>query len=347
MRIGRVPGVLALGLGGALVARALGMPMPFLLGALVAVAGVAMVAFDRFGHTLTFPQGLRKVFIAVIGTMIGASFTAELVSAIPGLWPTVLAIPVYTVLAHAAGYAVIYRFSGYDRTTAFFASMPGGLIEAVSIGEAAGADPRILSLQHFARITMVVFMVPMAFLYWEGHAVGSAAGQNLQSGVVTLWDVAGLGAVAALGAWLGPYLRLPAAHMVGPMILSAALHGTGVLHLASPGWLLAASQLVIGTALGAMFGGIKTAQIARSVGLAAVAMLAMLALSLVFAIGLAQVSTVDGKAIFLSFAPGGVTEMGLIALSLGISPVIVTVHHIIRIAVSALMAAAAERRIKR
>ena len=34
---------------------------------------------------------------------------------------------------------------------------------------------------------------------------------------------------------------------------------------------------------------------------------------------------------FLSFAPGGVSEMGLIALSLGISPVMVAAHHMLRI----------------
>ena len=34
---------------------------------------------------------------------------------------------------------------------------------------------------------------------------------------------------------------------------------------------------------------------------------------------------------FISFAAGGVTEMSLIALSLNLSPVIVALHHLIRI----------------
>jgi uncharacterized membrane protein AbrB (regulator of aidB expression) len=34
---------------------------------------------------------------------------------------------------------------------------------------------------------------------------------------------------------------------------------------------------------------------------------------------------------FISFAPGGVTEMSLIALSLAASPALVSLHHILRI----------------
>jgi uncharacterized membrane protein AbrB (regulator of aidB expression) len=36
-------------------------------------------------------------------------------------------------------------------------------------------------------------------------------------------------------------------------------------------------------------------------------------------------------AVFLAFAPGGITEMSLIALSLHVSVVFVALHHVIRI----------------
>lgn len=40
---------------------------------------------------------------------------------------------------------------------------------------------------------------------------------------------------------------------------------------------------------------------------------------------------VSFAALLISFAPGGVTETSLIALSLGIAPVLVTTHHLFRI----------------
>ena len=52
-----------------------------------------------------------------------------------------------------------------------------------------------------------------------------------------------------------------------------------------------------------------------------------------------SVTNINFSALFLSFAPGGVSEMGLIALSLGISPMMVAAHHVFRIFVTVLIAA--------
>jgi uncharacterized membrane protein AbrB (regulator of aidB expression) len=44
--------------------------------------------------------------------------------------------------------------------------------------------------------------------------------------------------------------------------------------------------------------------------------------------------------VFLAFAPGGLAEMALVALSLEISVIYVTVHHILRIILAVLLARA-------
>jgi hypothetical protein len=44
------------------------------------------------------------------------------------------------------------------------------------------------------------------------------------------------------------------------------------------------------------------------------------------------------EAVFLAFAPGGLAEMSLIALSLQMSVVYVTIHHVARIVLSVLVA---------
>jgi len=41
--------------------------------------------------------------------------------------------------------------------------------------------------------------------------------------------------------------------------------------------------------------------------------------------------------LFIIFAPGGVIEMGLIALSLNANPFFVTLHHLLRIAATVVM----------
>ncbi|MCC5968641.1 MAG: AbrB family transcriptional regulator [Pararhodobacter sp.] len=43
-------------------------------------------------------------------------------------------------------------------------------------------------------------------------------------------------------------------------------------------------------------------------------------------------------AVILAFAPGGITEMSLVALSLQLSAVYVTMHHLLRIVLAVIVA---------
>ena len=164
--------VLATALAGAFAALAMGWPIPFLLGSLVATAILALTLAARTGSPVFFPKTLREVFIAVIGTMIGTTFTPEVLSMAPTLAVTLCAMMGFVVLAQASNYVIFHYLGGYDRPTSFYAAMPGGLIEAVEMGTKAGGDVETLSIQHFVRIVLVILIVPLLFLVVTGEAVG-------------------------------------------------------------------------------------------------------------------------------------------------------------------------------
>ncbi|MEM8662732.1 MAG: AbrB family transcriptional regulator [Pseudomonadota bacterium] len=330
--------ILLVGLGGGWVAAFLGFPIPYLIGSLVAVAcwTIARAAAGR--PVVTIPKDARTAFVAIVGVMIGATFTPDLVAILPSLWLSLAAMIPYIGLALGASYAIFRGIGRYDRITALYCAMPGGLIESVSIGEQAGGDVRTLSLQHFIRIVLTVLTIPLLFLVWRGEAVGSAAGQGYSATPAEFVDVAHVLVLAAIGYVLGPLLRLPAGRLTGPLLLSAITHGTGIWVTASPTWLLTVAQLVIGTGLGALFGGTTVRQLFRAAGLGVLSVGAMLGLGLAFAFALAPFVPMGVEPLFISFAPGGVTEMGLIALSLGASPVLVSAHHVFRIALTVTLA---------
>jgi len=62
----------------------------------------------------------------------------------------------------------------------------------------------------------------------------------------------------------------------------------------------------------------------------------MTALGLAFAAALARLTGAPADALFVSFAPGGVTEMAIVALSLSANPALVTLHHVLRILLTVL-----------
>lgn len=330
----RLPGIalqLCIGTIGAAMAWMLGLPMPFLIGSLLAVGVFSMVAVARTGVVQSFPEWLRRSFVGVIGVMIGLSFTPDLLGALNTLWVSLAVVMLYVPVAFATGYFVYRKIGGYDRPTAIFSAMPGGLIEAISIGEQSGGNTAVLTVQHFARVTLVVVVVPWLFWLWSGQSVGSSAGETLSRAAYDGFDIVQILIIAAVGILLGKLLRLPAGVLTGPLLLGALIQGSGVLHTDSPGWVLSLSQLVVGTGLGATFAGINRSQLLRAFGLGALAVSLTLILGFGFAWGLSWVVTTPVEVLFISYTPGGVTEMSLIALSLGISPIMVAAHHLFRI----------------
>jgi membrane AbrB-like protein len=333
-------------IGGALAHQA-HFPLGYLLGSLIAVGTLAALQISPFGHSIALPARLRFSFVPVIGVAIGGAFTPEVAHAALGWWPSLLALCVFVPLAHSLGY-FIYRTGGLAPADAFFGAVPGGLIESVQLGEEAGADVRLLTVLQFLRLILTIVTVPILFWALTGHSVGSAAGiqmvgadQSLSASDVVLMILAG-----ALGATVAKRVKLPGYIITGPIVFSAALHLGGYLQGIPPHWLIATTQVVLGAGLGARFVGITPALLKRGARLALVNGAASLVLAFVFAEALHWTASEPVSAAFLAFAPGGLAEMSLIALSLQISVIYVTTHHVFRIFIAVGLAQMGRRWIR-
>ena len=340
MRLIPPPQILAaLALAGAagLAADAAGAPLPYMLGPLVASAVAAMADVRVAGAPLRLPKRLRGFCVPVIGVTIGSTVTPEVAASALRWWPSLLAVAPFVVAVQFANYAMLLRLGGYDRATAFFAASPGGLIDSVLSGERRGGAPAAMSTQHFARIALTVTTV--AFLMTTlAEPVGPTLAAADGVGWPSLLDAAALIGCAVLGATLGKRLRLPASVMLGPFLLSAALHVSGLTAAGTPPPVVHLAQIVVGGVLGLQFAGVGRRQVARGIGLSAVAVIVALGLAAPLAFALSGLVEAPFAAVLLAFAPGGLAEMGLMSVSLGIEPAFVVVHHLLRIVLTIAVA---------
>lgn len=324
-------------------ARALGLPLPFMLGPLVGVGLVATALPHRLPAGYVFPAHLRTAFIAVIGLMIGARVTPELFENAGRLGASLAALTLFVGLALGWNYQVFRRIGGYDQQTAFYSATPGGLYESIAMGEAAGADMPRLILQQFLRIIVTVTALPIGLSLWLGAPVGSASGIVMGRDSVPWHMLPELLAAVAVGLGLGRGLRLPAGQLLGPLVVAAALSLTGIAPLEVPQWLVNVAQIVVGTALGMRFTGLGRALILRGTGLALLSVGGMMTMAAVMAAVLVPLVGEDFDVLLISFAPGGVTEMALVALSLHANPALVTLHHVYRILLTVLLLLVTQR----
>jgi hypothetical protein len=319
---------LALGsIGGAIFWR-IGMPLAWMLGAMITLTVVAVAH-----GPVRLPQRLRSVMVAVLGVMLGSSFSPDLLPH-AGKWLISLSCLVpYLLIASGLTYVYFRKVAAYDPATAFFSGTPGGLSVMTLIGTDLGGDSRSISLAHAARILLVVSTIPFWFQIARAYDPALNAGlARVYLSDVSLLDVTALGLCALVGAAIGNAIRLPAAALTGPMLISAAVHLAGWTSSVPPVEAVAAAQVVLGTAIGCRFAGTNVGTVVKAIVLALGALAILLVVAVGFALGLAWVTGLSFDALLLAYAPGGLAEMTLIALSQHIDPAFVGAHHVVRIA---------------
>jgi len=309
----------------------IGAPMPYMLGGILGAASFVLW-YERGGAQLPqVTRWVRFLFMAIIGSMIGSRFTPEILTLLPQFWLSGLLLLPFIMISHAGSYAIMRWFGKYESRDAYFASLPGGIVDSIALAEQAGADVRVVTAQHFTRIILVVTSVPLLFLLVEGEVVGSLAGETLATASYSARDVVLILGIAAVGLTLGLLARIPVAHMMGPLFLSLSLTITGVVEIEIPDWMGHLAQFMVGTALGSQFTGMSRHLLIKGLRYGLIVGLYMLAVGSGIAYLLTDYVPADFAVLFVSFAAGGLAEMSLIALSLNFNPVVVALHHLGRI----------------
>lgn len=327
--------VLALALGaiGGAVFFALNLPLPWMLGAMsfvtiAALSGAPVASAPRF----------RNAMVAVLGVLLGSQFNAEIFARIADWYVGLAGVAASSGLMILLCTFYYRKIGGYDRTSAYFSSIPGGLSEMMVLGEAMGGDARRISLSHGVRILTAVFLIAFYFRLFEGYQPVGLVGAEVSA--LDWRDGLILFACAALG-WPGArLLRVPAAQLVGPLALSAAAHLSGIIGAMPPGEIVAAAQVALGAAIGARFVGAGFREIWRIMLISVGAAMIMVAVAAAFALILGEISGSSKTALFLALAPGGLAEMSIIALSFGTAAAFVSTHHIVRIIILVVVAPA-------
>ena len=316
---------ITIGTAGGFVFDWLRMPLAWMLGSCVFCTVAAFLGL-RIGMKVRLRQGM----IIILGVLLGSGFTPDLVQRL-GEWAISLCVLTGMTMTGASLCFVWLRiFTGWDRVTCYFASMPGGLNDMTIMGGAMGGDERAIALAHALRILTVVLTIPI----WYRLVTGA------QTSVLTMvhgatsndWkDYAILIACGVVGAVAGRLLRLPASFMMGPMIVSALAHLGGLTNSQPPGVLVAAAQVVVGAGIGCRFVGSNFDRLHKEMAASIGAAFLLIGCAVGFAEITYLLTGLNFDATVLSYAPGGFAEMSLIGLALGIEIAMVATHHLFRL----------------
>jgi hypothetical protein len=308
----------------ALALERAGVPAPWLIGPLI----VAIVASVSGAVELRVPRIVFVAAQAAIGTLIAQTFTPPVVGSIARSWAVMLLVVVTTIAAAALAGWLLARFSSIPAPTAAWGSSPGGAAAMTAMSADYGADQRIVAFMQYLRVTLVVLSASAVsrLLLPAGahpHALAAAAPDPLAL-LETL-------AVAVAGTWGAIRLKIPAAPLLGPMVLGAVLHGAGIVRITLPPVVLDVAYVAIGLAIGLLY--------TRATVLYALRVLPPLVLSTVVLIVLCGASAallvatvhVDALTAYLATTPGGLDSVTVIALGSGANVPLVLAVQALRI----------------
>jgi len=324
--IGKQALALLLGLICGLIAHTIRMPLAWMLGPMIGCTVAALMQAP-----ILSPMKLRPWVMPVIGVLLGSRISVDVLAAATGWWAIAVVLVPFLLVTAASSYWYYRRIGGYDRPTAFFSAMPGGLTDMILMGSAAGGDERKISLAQATRVSIVICGVVLFYTWVIG--INADATQRTWVGleVLTLWDWGVLAGCAVLGVPLGRVINLPAGLIMGPMVLSGIAHVAGVVEVAPPTIIVIVALLIMGTTIGCRFIGSTPRDVGRDILLGVASAGLMIAIAVGFAATVAAATGTNLSEIFLAYSPGGVVEMSLLALAMGQDVTFVTVMHLFRI----------------
>ena len=318
----------AIGFGGSLAFIVLHMPLPWFLGSLTAciVAAVADVRYER-------PTELSVAMRAVLGVAVGTAFTPDLIARFGSMTLSLLLLLPFMVTIILVGMLYFTRVAKYDRPTAFFCAVPGGLTDMVTMAADAGANPRTVTLTQATRIVLLVFLLPFWLQWVGGQTIGIFVPGAVHLHELTLGHAAMLIALGWCGWQIAERLGLAGAPLVGPMILSGVAHASGFTVARIPLEVLIFAQVTLGILLGAQFRGLTFREFSSTLLAGAGFSLGLLVLTGIFALMVSRLTGFDSTTVLLAYAPGGQSELNLIAFILKLDVAYTALHHLVRLAI--------------
>ncbi|WP_255663330.1 AbrB family transcriptional regulator [Nitratireductor sp. B36] len=317
---------LCVGVAGALLFLWIGAPMPWMLGPL---AGCLIASL--LGAPLAAPTVFRSPMAAMIGVMLGSGYGPQLLGYVANWWATIAGLLAFMLVAGAVCVAYFRCVARYDFPTAYFAGMPGGVVEMVLLGENSGADLRRVALVHAARIVFTVFSIPFIVQWVEGGQIVRSATSSTSLLDMRADSLLWLLVTFSGGLVLGGLVNLPARYLLGPLIVSVIVHISGISTFKPPWELVALAQLVLGSVIGCRFAGSRTVDILQIFLASLGSCFLMILLSCAFAFGVSHLTEYTLTELLLAYSPGGLAEMGVLALALHLDVALVSTHHVLRI----------------
>jgi len=289
--------------------HATGLPAALLLGPMI-----AGIAAGVLGARIRLDARLYAAAQAIIGCMIAATVTPDILASLAHGWPLYAAIVLATIFISTLLGWIMKRWQILPGTTAVWGMSAGAAGAMIIMAEAYGADARLVAFMQYVRVVAVALCATIVAHIWVG-ATGAAAPAQIWFPPLHWVSFGETLALAATGVGLGLRFKLPAGSLIIPMLAGALLHSAGLVDIELPQWLLTIAYTALGWRIGLSFTGQVLAHATRALPQIIVSTLVLVGFGGGLGFLLSRALGIDPLTAYLATSPGGLDSVAIIAAS--------------------------------
>ncbi len=309
---------------GALIADYFSVPLAWFLGPMLVTSVVSLLGFKT-----KMPKLVLSIILIFLGLYIGNYIDKNLFSQIHQWAWTSFIMFSYIIVSVLLVSKYLQKFSGYGKKTSLFSAAPGALGPLLILAEDEKSDLSQVATSHLIRLIIIITVFP--FFVQSFYGFGT---ENLNEKIIENQDTLDLLILIFLSLiliYLFDKLRLPAALLSGTLVASGFLQITEIATYKLPPNIVDYCLLILGSSVGCRFANKTFYDIGKNALHSFVATFLLVLLGVIAAFAAGFVIDKNFFTLLLSYCPGGIYEVAVIAIYFDLDPEFVSFHHIIRL----------------
>jgi uncharacterized protein len=316
--------VLIISFPSAIIAEYLNIPLAWFLGPMI-VTSIAALS----GLKIIMPKIVLSFILIILGLHIGNYIDQNLFNQMfDWIWTSLIML-IYIIICILVVAKYLKKFASYGEKASIFSAAPGALGPLMILAENEKIDLSQVATSHLIRLIIIITVIPFIIINNTDNDVLLNDGFNYlgQNHLNLIFLI-----VASLFfIFVFDKIRIPAALLSGTLFASGLLQVTDIASYKLPDTSINFCLLILGASVGCRFAEKTIKEIASNSLHSIVATTILVLLGLLAAYVATFFVDTNILTLILSFSPGGIYEVAVIAIAFDLDPDFVAFHHIIRL----------------
>ena len=316
--------VIIISIPSAIVAEFFNIPLAWFLGPMLITSLASLM-----GLKTKMPKLVLSSILILLGLYIGNYIDKSLFSQMHQWAWTSLIMLVYIIISVLIVSRYLQIFSKYDKKTSIFSAAPGALGPLMILAEDEKSDLSQVATSHLIRLIIIITVFPLivnSFYDVENIKIAEELVKDQNISHLILLIISSIILIIVFDKF-----KIPAALLSGTLFASGFLQISEIASYQLSPNIIDYCLLILGSSVGCRFADKTFSEIARNALHSFVATFLLVVLGVVAAFTASLIIDKNFFTLLLSYCPGGIYEVAVIAIFFDLDPEFVSFHHIIRL----------------